>query len=88
MRRTAARVAFCFSARLETEVGASCFGSQLTASSGHNKIPFDAALVVNGQPTVAVDPSKLIGVRWQLGLPTSSGTGCHGSVSFDNITFC
>jgi hypothetical protein len=64
-----------------------CFDSQFGVSSGHNRIPFSATPIVNGQPTVAVDKTKLIGVQWQLGTPSGSTTGCSGSLTIDNISF-
>jgi hypothetical protein len=65
----------------------SCFDSQFSVSSGHNRIPFAATPIVNGQPTATVDPRKLIGVQWQLGIPNGSATGCSGSLTIDNVSF-
>jgi hypothetical protein len=64
-----------------------CFNSQFSVSSGHNRIPFSGTPLVNGQPTAAVDPRKLIGLQWQFGIPTGSSTGCTASLTLDNVSF-
>ncbi|HEY4392998.1 MAG TPA: hypothetical protein VGP64_03000 [Polyangia bacterium] len=65
----------------------SCFNSQFSVSSGHNKIPFSGTPLVNGQPTAAVDARKLIGLQWQFGIPMGSVTGCTASLTLDNVSF-
>jgi hypothetical protein len=64
-----------------------CFNSQFGVSSGHNKIPFNGVPLINGQPTAAVDPRKLIGLQWQFGIPTGSTTACSASLTLDNVSF-
>jgi hypothetical protein len=66
---------------------ASCFDNQYNVNSGHNKIAFTDSPTVGGKPTATIDRSKLIGVQWQLGLPTTSTPGCSGSITIDNVSF-
>jgi len=66
---------------------ATCYPSAFSVTSGHNRIAFTATPPIGGSPTATVDARKLIGVQWQMQLPSTATTACTGSLTLDNISF-
>jgi hypothetical protein len=66
---------------------ATCYPSAFSVTSGHNRVAFAGTPAIGGSPTATVDARKLLGVQWQMQVPSTSATGCTGTLTLDNVSF-